>query len=544
MNGNDCHCNLPYSFRLPSRTLLFILLHILLTVNLCAYGTNEAESYLRQNKNGKDSSETERIVATSNSTINEIESSITIVTHSSFDPDIRFCRIKGACRLGDGTVLLPIWMQDYSTHLVRCGFDSVQFAIVNEDNLYHVAPQEDEDVQSTITLKDAYRDFDVIGNDAPRGEPSLLAIDVTPSMLLLDLFSRPFAYQNVTKTLCTTAQGVKCGPDNYTDPLLLRPMLFIDSRISDTKDFHWPKCLLRLIRNSMSGSLDLVQLKDLYGWRLRSEASCFRSIVSTNAHINQIPPETLIQSHIFFKKNRLDRKNVHQAKRTDETCIVKILILNRYGKRYIEGSDKLRAAIISLGEEVRKRQRGITIQPEEVFFDKASFHEQVSVMQESDIVVATHGNGNANFMFLRPKARVFEIIPFGIRSDLYKNISVTYGSSYSTVVGQPDEEVFLACVKHFNPSNSEERQRFIKTWTQEAQKFKSETVQQRANIRSNYLVPDEENEGAERDFNTLLRLKQCASYQRITVDVKHLAKAVVRTASEQCAYTGDRDFLS
>lgn len=466
-----------------------------------------------------------------------LESSLTVITHSIFEKHHQFCKLKGVCRTGDGTIVAPRWMESYSEYISKCGLGRILFSLnekEHEDGNFTSMLQDD----SEIVLKDNFRDFDVIGNRAPRGEQGLLATDMTPSLLLMDLFARPEMYSKMITTLCATKEGKLCKAENYSDPSNLHPLILVDSRVAESKDFRWPKSLLRLIRNSMRGTMRVLELKDLYGWRVRSEASCFRSVISTNVIASDIPSEAILHSHIFFSRNRLSRQTVNASSLLSEMCSAKVLILNRYGKRFIEGSEKLALAISSLGQEVRRRDPKIVIQPEVVFFDNSSFHEQVSVMQETSVVIASHGDENANFMFLRPMARVFEILPFGLRSDLYKNLSKIYGSIYSDLVGQPDEDVFLACVEHFNPEESEGKKKFIAAWKLAAQNFRAKTVRKKANVQSGYVIPEDDDDGARVRDQRLRRLHQCASYQRIAVDVKHLANTVTMAAAKQCHFKG------
>lgn len=501
--------------------------------------TSQLGTALRPNKVSDDNSTKNENAAA----IAALESSLTIITHSMFEKNHRFCKLKGVCRTGDGTVLVPRWMESYSEHISKCGLERVSYLLVDKKqkgkNFTSVFTQ-----GSGITLNDGFRDLDVLGNKAPRGEPGLLVTDLTPSIFLMDLFSRPGMYSKITVTLCTTKGGTICKPENYSDPSVLHPLMFIDSRVADTQDFRWPKSLLRLMRNSVGGALQVSELKDLYGWRVRSEASCFRSIISTSAIASELPPQAFLQSHIFFSKNKLNRWAVNALSVSHNTCSAKVLILNRYGKRFIEGSDKLVSAISSLGQEFRRRDPRIVIQPEVVFFDNSSFHEQVSIMQETSVVVASHGDENTNFMFLRPMARAFEILPFGLSSSLYKNLSTTYGSIYSNVVAQPDEDVFLACVEHFNPKDSEEKENFVAAWKLAAQHFREETFRKKANIESDYAIPEDGDDEKQAIDQRLKRLHQCASCQRISIDSKHLAKTVTKAAARQCNFKGDIDFLS
>lgn len=541
---------LPVYLESYSYVILMVRLHLILsswfTTILCFIHSSALETgVLRKEAHSKaiqmhsSSGTLQKNIVTS---INSLESSLTVISHTSFSKQHQFCRIKGVCRLGDGTVLLPKWMKAYSAHVAKCGILEVVYNIIEaeqkqDDNFMHL-----EEMDIAVSLNDTYRSFDVIGNEAPRVERSLLATDITPSILLLDMFKRPGAYGEHITFLCTTKQGTGCRTENGSDPSSFNPMIFVDSRISDTKEYLWPKSFLRLFRNAANGKLNIADLKDVYGWKIRSEASCFRSLVTTNAQTADIGSGVLLSSHLLFSMNKLNRREIgmgdNAALRT--TCSTKVLILNRYGKRFIEGSDKISSAISSYGTELRRKYRHVLIEPEVVFFENSSFHEQVSVMQESSIVVASHGNGNANLIFLRPKSRVFEILPFGFVSSVYQNLSRAYGSIYSTVCAQPDEDVFLACIRHFNRDESEEKEAFVKEWQAAAEMFRNETIAQKANVDSEYNVPEDE----ESTGQILKRLKQCASHQRISVNVKHLARMVVKAAAEQCGIQQGLDFLS
>lgn len=470
-----------------------------------------------------------------------LESSLTVISLNTLPTNKFFCRVKGACRVGDGTVLLPQWMRSYSAHISNCGLKKVGYHIADVRGDLGDTFMGLRGIDMSMSLKDDFRDHDVIGNEPPRGERSLLVNDVTPTILLLDLFRRPGAYAKVTTSLCATKFGKPCKSENGTDSFSFNPMILVDSKISDTKDYMWPKSLLRLLINAVAGGLKITDLKDLYSWKVRSQASCFRSLISTNVGTVDIPPDVMMSTNVFFSKNSLSRAAVGKTREsTTHTCSVKVLILNRYGKRYIEGSEKLREAISALTRRVGIVDERVVIQPEVVFFENSSFHEQVSVMQESGVVVASHGDGNANFLFLRPQSRVFEILPFGFSSDVYKNISRTYGSIHSYVWGQPDKEVFLACMLHFNPAASKDRDAFTSAWQTAAAKFIEETKRRNANVPSEYNVPhDDEDAGAK----PLQRLRQCASYQRITVNIKHLAKVVTKAAADYCNVQGDINFV-
>lgn len=464
-----------------------------------------------------------------------MESYISLVSHQKFAGKEKFCQIGVVCRKGDGSFLLPKWMESHASKIEACGLRQVKYAIAISNSGSNGSQLALEGIQG-VKLDQKHVSYDLLGTEAPHGERHLLAHDIAPSILMLDMFKKPDTYSAMTTTECITKSGKPCKVGSSKGSDALHPVFMVDSRISDTKEYLWPKSVLRLMRNSMKGTLLVKDLRDVYQWKVRSQASCFRSVLSTPVRTGDIPPDAFLGSNAFFSINRLTRKPVARSP-LHARCTVKVLILNRYRKRFIEGADKLTFSILSYSKELSSKIGNIVVvEPEVVFFEKSSFHEQVSVMQESNIVVASHGDGNANFMFLRPKARVFEILPFGYSSDIFANISKAFGAIYEPVRSQPDIPVFSACVRHFNPDNSTKRDSMITAWENEAHAFQKKTVQKHMNSPSTYSVPTDEE-------SQLRNVRQCASYQRISVDVRHLARKVVLASAEQCQVQGDLSFL-
>lgn len=476
-------------------------------------------------------------------TILPMESSLSIVSHEQLSEQHKICRIKGICRVGDGTILLPTWMKEYSGHMEKCGFSDVSYSMVESKSELGDKFIALRGVKNFITLKDDYRDYDIVGNEVPKGGKHELAYDITPTILMMDMFKRADAYRDVTKKLCVTKEGTACPPETTEKSPLFNPVLLIDSRISETKDYMWPKSLLRLVRNSLRGNLTIVELKELYEWKVRSQAACFRSIISTNMQTSDLAPEALLPNNIFFSINGLNRKSAERPPHAPTACNVKVLILNRYGKRFIEGGSELTSSILSFGQQLSKVDHGVLIEPEVVFFENSSFHEQVSVMQETSVVVASHGENNANFMFLRPNTRIFEVLPFGFASDIYRNLSAAYGAIYAVVRSQPDIDLFSACVRHFNPDAKQEREKFLEKWKTVAKEFREETIQKNANVDSDYVVTDDE-VGTNGTVPSLTSIRPCTSYQRISFDINDLARKVVMAGARQCHVQGDLSFLS
>lgn len=68
-------------------------------------------------------------------------------------------------------------------------------------------------------------------------------------------------------------------------------------------------------------------------------------------------------------------------------------------------------------------------------------------MQTSDIVVAAHGAGEANLMFMRPKRSVIEVFPFGFTPKLFEMVALLFNLNYQAVVSEPDRETVENCIQ-------------------------------------------------------------------------------------------------
>lgn len=68
-------------------------------------------------------------------------------------------------------------------------------------------------------------------------------------------------------------------------------------------------------------------------------------------------------------------------------------------------------------------------------------------MQTSDIVVAAHGAGEANLMFMRPKRSVIEVFPFGFTPKLFETVALLFNLNYQAVVARPERETVENCIQ-------------------------------------------------------------------------------------------------
>ncbi len=469
--------------------------------------------------------------------ISALNSSLTVLEHKFFTNGERFCYIQGVCRVGDGTYLLPAWMEKLSGKITQCGVTNIIYSIHNAASISGKPTMVFKELpRANINISDAYRDVDIIGGEAPRAEQHLLISDLTPLILLADMFMRPSAYKNSIKESCFAESGACNRSKIY--PMGLNPALLVDSAVSEVKDFMWPKGVIRLLRNGFGGSLQITDLHDIYGWRFRSHASCFRSLLVTNATVSNFKPSTMPPDNFMFLANSLSRTPITKLMQPDRRrCDLKVLILNRFRKGNILGADLLEKALSVLNKALFREYPNASVQAETIYFQNSSFHEQVAVMQEADIVVAAHSESNANLAFLRPGTSFLELLPFGVKPDSFRSIARAYDVDYRYVHAQPDTELFSRCMIHFNTEAKEQRDVLMWNWNAAAKIFLNTTNNQRRNEQSMYFLPEEGEENEQ--YSDLRNIKDCANLQRISVNIKDLAKTVMKAAFSRCGIRGE-----
>lgn len=462
-----------------------------------------------------------------------MDSSLTVLDHQLFTGGEKFCYLQGVCRLGDGTYLLPSWMEKLSGKVRQCGLSKVVYSFHGEASasgnttlVFKGLPR------AKINISDEYKELDIVGGTKPRAEYHLLISDLTPLILLSDIFKRPSAYKNLTTTQCFSEFGDCNSTKVY--PSSLNPAILVDSAVSEVKDYLWPKGIVRLLRNGFEGNLQLTDLQDIYGWKFRSHASCFRSLLVTNANTSDFKPKSILADNFMFKGNALSRVPVPKLDQPDQRrrCDMKVLIMNQFQKGHIVGSSVLERALQVLNQALVRRFPHMSLQSETVYFQNSSFHEQISVMQEADVVVASHSASNANLAFLRPGTFFLELLPFGVKPDIFQDIAKAYDVDYHYLHAEPDGELFSKCIAHYNTEAKEQCDYLMGKWNASSEVFVNATRTKKENGKASYFLPEENTD--DDNYSDLNNIRECANLQRLSVNVKHLARRVMTQVFDQC----------
>eukprot|EP00168_Porphyra_purpurea_P013037 TRINITY_DN3517_c0_g1_i1.p2 TRINITY_DN3517_c0_g1~~TRINITY_DN3517_c0_g1_i1.p2 ORF type:complete len:441 (-),score=172.96 TRINITY_DN3517_c0_g1_i1:82-1404(-) len=343
-------------------------------------------------------------------------------------------------------------MRAFHSQVVRCGIAAPQYLLkAAADGTYAV----DRAYGRRISLTDAHNETDLFGVDPPGETMPAIATDLSPVLLLMDVLQRTAAHAAQLTRECVVQGGTAC-PDGETAAVAaagLGPALVVTSRITMQKDEKWVKGFLRLVRNAFYGSFSLLDAADLYGWKVRGVAACVRSVVTTGLTADGMPAGLFPADHFLFAANQISRvpRSTGAAVASAlaaaaRACTVRVMVLNRFGQRYMVGDYALRSAVAAEAVAAEAIAPGVTLAAEVVFFENASFHEQVSMMQETNVVVASHGAGVANLLFLRPGSTVLEVFPFGYTPPSFAELAAQLGLAHIGVMAAPDVEGVAACL--------------------------------------------------------------------------------------------------
>mmetsp|Transcript_28318 Transcript_28318/g.71037 ORF Transcript_28318/g.71037 Transcript_28318/m.71037 type:complete len:295 (+) Transcript_28318:1-885(+) len=190
-------------------------------------------------------------------------------------------------------------------------------------------------------------------------------------------------------------------------------------------------------------------------------AVCFRSVILAHTNVGHE-----LQSHyyyqlgndaMFYARNGLNtaRHAEYCASLTAKGSAPLVYVFDRSNqRRFVDVDEGLVARIESLATG------GLRIEKTE--FSELPFAEQVGVMQRADAVVAAHGAGIANAVYMRQGTVLVEVFPFGYAPRVFAQVVARRRLAYHRAVAAPDYESFGACLRK-RKSTEEEVENAVET---------------------------------------------------------------------------------
>ncbi|KAK1866909.1 hypothetical protein I4F81_009421 [Pyropia yezoensis] len=125
-------------------------------------------------------------------------------------------------------------------------------------------------------------------------------------------------------------------------------------------------------------------------------------------------------------------------------CTLRLTLLNRMPgyPRHIPRAATLLAALRNASTPTLRLVVSSTT------FEGTPLAYQVDVMQRTDVLVAAHGAGITNALFLRSASSLVEVSPFGYAAGIFPWLARSVAAlRYERVIAAPDPAVFAACLR-------------------------------------------------------------------------------------------------
>lgn len=292
------------------------------------------------------------------------------------------CRIYGGCVDTSGGLIFDSSMKVYSRALQRCGLTNAKFT----NKLLHKSGN--------------MADKDLFTNQLRYHMPHLVS----------DVLSLSYAMSVVTGKYPLTTQLPGTART-------IRPVAIAQSRLRKLDPNSWTPRLISMLpfQTQINTSEELFPMPHV-------NPVCFRSIVSFSSQVYwQVTRGRFLDNNVLFEQatawSRLPKAPgrsgyVLSSEHTRE-CKPTVMVLNRPESeaRTISNIEEIRKTFDELKQTSQfTAVRGAAFRVE---YMNQSFTKQLELMQEADIVLASHGAALANLIFGRIGTPVIEILPFG-----------------------------------------------------------------------------------------------------------------------------------
>ena len=275
--------------------------------------------------------------------------------------------------------------------------------------------------------------------------PHFLSMHLRFVALPAALFAGPSPYLP-TRPLCASDfnQLVPCR--NATVPL--NPVLAVSMRALRST---WIRGYLSLFLRGLSGSqaarLDgkAGPLRILLAKQASKRAHCYRSVILSPWEHNA----RSFAADMPFRAAGVERG-------PSLSCSARVVLITRDVRKVFAGVAGARSVPIAVLDEMEKRiTNSIKSMPGSVEasvhivheLGSLNFTEQVRIMQQHDVVVSVHGAELSNAVFMRRRAAVVELFPFGYHMPNFAAVFKRMDLVHERVYSAPDFQAFLACMK-------------------------------------------------------------------------------------------------
>lgn len=290
------------------------------------------------------------------------------------------------------------------------------------------------------------------------------------------------------------------------------PRLVVENRVLHNRKGTWNRDFMNFLTTN-STNLHIVNFGDL---RNNFPATCFRSAImsplkydGTNELHDRLLREKGVQRQLNIKKGN--------------KCEPRVVVLFRDTNRRLDRTF-LKSTIEKFPETVHEYLKRVNISATlEIVTDLGrdrGFEQQRQVFEGADLLVSVHGAELSNALFLRNRARLVEISPFGLFDAWFQSTSFAAGAQRQKICAPPDRDQFMQCVKDRMVSRGEDRHDVAK----------SKAVKEFDLLAKRYRWLERRSKCRVREQDG----RKCVRKQRILVDQKQLSELIAREVRSFC----------
>lgn len=434
------------------------------------------------------------------------------------------CQIPNAGRTEDGQIIVPKWMEKHKEFLSEhCGLTNCVYGIDVKGPKIEIMSNVEKQFKKPLKLDMRFSEFDLFSYDAPREHMPHFVSDIIKPLIASEVLLGSGRTILIPFTLHHVGGVTKLNP-SVRRLFWFKPALLMLPETWKRPETDWVQRLARFFKNPALG-FTIVNL-DPYFDKDKDEKKplnvrMFQSIITSN--VNPYEPYGLFGTtgkNIVFAANGISRDPPWALRSIKERpCHITITALTRSGPRALLGLDVLEKAIAN-----RAKLENIRADFRVVDFTTMSFDEQVRTMQETHILIATHGAGNANIIFMRPGAAFVEVFPFSYKAGPFDGFARIFGLEYSTAMSAPQTDVFKSCL-HQHEKNDFIRKLVLKQW--------DDAVKEEAHSPWVHRL-EFEKEFGEPGKSQGLATRGCVRMQQLKFNIDAVTDIAIRSGRSQC----------
>ncbi|CAN8062908.1 unnamed protein product [Agarophyton chilense] len=430
------------------------------------------------------------------------------------------CRIFGAAKQRDGTLFLPNWMRKHEDILTtHCGIKNGMYVFET-----HSKAQLQRDHSSGKTLFDeTFADQDLFSLHTPRHHMPHFLSDIIPPLVATEVILG--SGREALPFKCVSRTGRSNSPFSPNFMYDVNPILFLDLETVSKPPTNWVPSLARFFAHPKIGFHMVPDITSDHSSELRGRDRplFFRSIMLTN--INPYEPYGLFGAdgkNRVFTVNGISREPTWTSKgMLKRPCEVSVTVLTRKGHRALLELDELQKVI-----NARFTEQGLDLNFKVVDFTDSCFEDQVRIMQRTNVLIASHGAGNTNIVFLKPGGTVIEVFPFSYKAGPFDGFAKIFGIEYKTAMSAPQTSVFKGCLRRKEKNSAIMKEVFDK-WDKAVEEDKFTPWIHRLEFEKEFGEP-----GKSEGMTTRI----CARKQQLKFNIHAVAQMALDSGLGQCHF--------